>query len=517
MATSLQPLIVICGATGVGKSKLGVELALGLANQGHSRWRGARIINADSMQVYAGLDVATNKISPAEQMGIDHLLMDFKRPGEQYLVGHWVHDAVQAIKETHNRDEIPIVVGGTSYWIQHLLFPNRLASDGPPNPAGDQHSGLFRSPELERSISQLPPDLLGLFDHLPEHAPSAVSHPDDALLLYKLLQALDEPVAARWHWRDTRKVLRALRIIKDQGRMPSEIINEQASTPLFPRYRTLCFWLHAEQSVLDRRLDERVDGMMKNGLLQEIRRIYENASCSVGIDGGRNNEHDGNETTADFTLGIFQSIGYKEFYDYISDPNASREDLTDAVEKTKHATRKYAKRQISWLRNKLLPALHSVAAECRSKSSMATLYLLDTSGKWAITHKEHVSNVLSSVLGESWVSNVCQPAQMIMSAFLNEEELPDPMMLSPLARAMLSNVNEALSPSAVLEARRMVVCPVCTKNPSQPVMVEAAEWEAHRRTRLHRRLAVKAKERVLGTPRENGVPECQLPSGPLPS
>lgn len=150
--------------------------------------------------------------------------------------------------------------------------------------------------------------------------------------------------------------------------------------------------------MLDRRLDERVDGMMKNGLLQEIRRIYENASCSVGIDGGRNNEHDGNETTADFTLGIFQSIGYKEFYDYISDPNASREDLTDAVEKTKHATRKYAKRQISWLRNKLLPALHSVAAECRSKSSMATLYLLDT-----------------SVLGESWVSNVCQPAQMIMS------------------------------------------------------------------------------------------------------
>lgn len=91
------------------------------------------------------------------------------------------------------------------------------------------------------------------------------------------------------------------------------------------------------------------------------------------------------------------------------------------------------------------------------------------------------------------------------------------MMLSPLARAMLSNVNEALSPSAVLEARRMVVCPVCTKNPSQPVMVEAAEWEAHRRTRLHRRLAVKAKERVLGTPRENGVPECQLPSVPLPS
>ncbi|KAI6036793.1 IPP transferase-domain-containing protein [Pisolithus microcarpus] len=366
MATLLQPLVVVCGATGVGKSKLGVELALRLVNKGHNKWRGARIINADSMQVYTGMNVTTNKISPAERMGIDHLLMDFKKPEEQYPVGQWVHDAMQAINETHNRNEIPIVIGGTSYWIQHLLFPNRLASDGPPSLSGN--SDRFRS---------------------------------------------------------------ASRTIKEQGRTPSEIINEQASTPLFPRYRTLCFCLHAEQSVLDRRLDERVDDMIKNGLLQEIRELYEYARTSADLGAGRRDEHDRNN----FTVGVFQSIGYKEFYEFISDPDVSEGKFADAVEQTKHSTRKYAKRQVEWLQNELLPAIRSVTAQCRGKSSVAALYLLDT-----------------TVLGESRVSNVLQPAKMIMNAFLNEEELPDPTTLSPLARAILTDVNKAL--------RRKVVCPL---------------------------------------------------------
>ncbi|KAI6109974.1 tRNA isopentenyltransferase [Pisolithus sp. B1] len=477
MASSLQPLVVICGATGVGKSKLGVELALRLMNQGHNKWRGARIINADSMQVYTGLNVVTNKISPAERMGIDHLLMDFKRPEEQYPVGQWVHDAMRAINETHNRNEIPIVVGGTSYWIQHLLFPNRLASDDPPSLSGDQHSDHFRSPVPECFTLKLPPDLLKLFDHLPEHVPSAISDPDGASLRYELLQALDEPVAARWHWRDTRKVLRALQIIKEQGRTPSEIINERASTPLFPRYRTLCFCLHAEQSVLDRRLDERVDDMIKNGLVQEIRELYEYARTSVDLEAG----HD--EHRNHFTVGLFQSIGYKEFYKFISDPDVSEGSFADAVEKTKHSTREYAKRQVTGLWNMLLPAIHRVTAECGGKSPAAALYLLD-----------------ASVLGESWISNVFQPARTIMNAFLNEEELPDPTTLSPFAQSMLTDVNKAPSPSAALEARRKVVCPLCTKNPSQPVMVECAEWEAHQRTRLHRRLVTKAKGQFSGVP-----------------
>ena len=95
---ALKPLIAICGTTGVGKSRLAVELALALSSSNAlSRTPGARVINADAMQVYDGLNILTNKIPLEEQMGVDHLLMGFKRPGEQYVVGEWVRDAAQAV------------------------------------------------------------------------------------------------------------------------------------------------------------------------------------------------------------------------------------------------------------------------------------------------------------------------------------------------------------------------------------------------------------------------------------
>jgi tRNA dimethylallyltransferase len=94
----MRPLIAIFGTTGVGKSNLGIELALRLTQttQPHG-WRGARVINADSMQVYEGMDILTNKVPVAERHGIEHLLMSFKKPGEQYVVGQWVKDAIEVV------------------------------------------------------------------------------------------------------------------------------------------------------------------------------------------------------------------------------------------------------------------------------------------------------------------------------------------------------------------------------------------------------------------------------------
>ena len=98
---SLRPLIAICGTTGVGKSKLAIELALALAQNEqqarHGGYTGARIINADAMQVYAGIDILTNKVPANEQCGVEHLLMGFKHPGEQYVVGEWVKDAMRLV------------------------------------------------------------------------------------------------------------------------------------------------------------------------------------------------------------------------------------------------------------------------------------------------------------------------------------------------------------------------------------------------------------------------------------
>lgn len=97
-----RPLLAICGTTGVGKSKLAVELAIRLTRPQNGTslphgWNGARVINADSMQVYAGMDIITNKIPVQEQKGVEHVLMGFKKPGEQYVVGEWVKDAMREV------------------------------------------------------------------------------------------------------------------------------------------------------------------------------------------------------------------------------------------------------------------------------------------------------------------------------------------------------------------------------------------------------------------------------------
>lgn len=98
MATTMKPLISIVGTTGVGKSRLAIELALAMSRHTQKHpWKSAKIINSDAMQAYIGADVLTNKVPLAERHGIEHLLMDFKHPGEQYVVGQWVNDAIQKV------------------------------------------------------------------------------------------------------------------------------------------------------------------------------------------------------------------------------------------------------------------------------------------------------------------------------------------------------------------------------------------------------------------------------------
>ncbi|KAJ7070355.1 tRNA isopentenyltransferase [Mycena belliarum] len=433
-------LVAIFGTTGVGKSNLAIQLARALSPP-------ARIINADAMQVYAGLDVLTNKVPEHDRHGVDHLLLGFKQPGEQYVVGQWVADAVRAIDETHRRGQIPILVGGTSYWMQHLMFPDRLAGMQPE-----------RAPTLSESIAaalaSLPPPLLELYNSLPPQPPDAAIDPDAASTLHRLLLNLDPDMAARWHWRDTRKVLRSLRIVKDTGRRPSEILIEQSGTLLRPRYRTLCFWLYAEPPVLNPRLNVRVDEMMQNGLLDEVRSLHGRVSSG----------------SADYTLGIYQSIGYKEFHGYLSAPSQTDEALNEAMENMKSSTRQYAKRQLSWIRNKLLPAIHATNA----RELTVPTYLLDATD-----------------IGEAWMSNVRDPALQITRDFLNASSLPDPRTLSSNARTMLDVAPKPIDPTLILQAQRKVVCAICTADAAQPFMIYESERAAHLRARSHRRLAKK--------------------------
>ncbi|ETW85624.1 hypothetical protein HETIRDRAFT_309881 [Heterobasidion irregulare TC 32-1] len=408
------PLIAICGTTGVGKSKLAVELALRLRQEIFANgWNGARILNADSMQVYDGMDVITNKLPVSARHGVEHLLMSFKKPGEQYVVGQWVHDAMQAIEETHARRQIPIVVGGTSYWIQHLIFPDRLATE--PISSGSS-SASFISEDLIKSTATLPSDLLNLFNNLPETPPVASEDPQAAFALHSLLSTLDPVVAGRWHWKDTRKVLRSLVITRDSGRRPSDIFSEQSKTALRPRsvYDTLCFWLYADPKSLNPRLDRRVEEMVQQGLLDEIRTMRSIASRAPSSSTEGNNQ-----SSTEYTLGIYQSIGYREFHEYLNAASPSEKAFAEAVDDMKLSTRKYAKRQVSWIRNKLLPAMY--AAQPSKELATAVAYLLD-----------------ATELGDQWTTNVKEVAFQITQGFLKQAPLPDPRSLSIAAMNMLS-------------------------------------------------------------------------------
>ncbi|KAF8810711.1 tRNA isopentenyltransferase [Phlegmacium glaucopus] len=465
MAVPLKSIITICGTTGVGKSKLAIDLALHINRSTLiSGWRRAKIINADAMQVYKGLDVITNKVLESERQGVEHLLMDFKQPGEQYVVGDWVQDTLKLINEMHENHELPIVVGGTSYWMQHLIFPNRLVS---------QDSGSHLQPssslvepswseQLSLSIASLPPDLLQLLQHLPQEPPSAKVNPDEAFRLHSLLSILDPVISQRWHWKDTRKVLRSLQIIKECRQRPSDIIVEQsaATADSKPRFHTLCFWLYAEPSVLHERLDARVDSMISQGLLDEVRSLRRLANSTP-------NSPSAKRSSLDFTLGIYQSIGYREFCGYLESPSDAA--YAEALACMKTSTWQYAKRQISWIRNKLIPAVNAANVN----ETLVPLYLLD-----------------ATALGEKWITNVQTPATDILERFLLQQDIPDPKLLSETASRMLSAASKDVSPISVLVARRKQICPVCTLQADRPVMIEEGpEWTAHQKTRGHRRAA----------------------------
>ncbi|KAI0270040.1 tRNA isopentenyltransferase [Gloeopeniophorella convolvens] len=488
---ALHPVIAICGTTGVGKSKLSVELALRISKM--HEWNGGVVINADAMQAYKGFNTITNKISFEERAGVEHVLMDFKEPTEQYVVGQWIHDATKAIGKAHESKKVPIVVGGTAYWVQHLIFPGRLAVEPGRSSTTSISPSLERttfSDELSSALLQASSDMRDLFKALPEVPPSAADDPGAALALHNLLRALDPIVADRWHWRDTRKVLRSLEIMRNSGRRTSEVFRDQSSVAVAPKYDTLFLWLHAESTELQRRLDTRAEEMLQNGLLDEVRELR-GFAWTTNESGG-----DGSSSSPiDLTFGIFQSIGFREFNQYLSDPSPPDKKYATAMEEMKIANRQYAKRQISWIRNKLLPVIR--ASKSTEGARSAEMFLLDATARTAEPQK--------------WTSDVRDVAGSLTEAFLGRNALPDPPTLSPAAGRMLSIPEKATDPTAVLLARRKVVCPVCTVDEAQPVMIEeGSEWATHIKTKIHKRLAAKAKGPMHRAPRE----ACKAGKGP---
>ena len=254
---------------------------------------GGEIISADSMQIYRGLDIGTAKVTPAEAEGVPHHCVDILPPEAAFSVADFTALAGRLAAEIDARGRLPILVGGTGLYIQSFLYGVRFTEEKAPDGLREQ-----------------------LAAELAARGPAA---------LYAELQAADPDAAAAIHPNNHLRVLRALEHYRATGRRLSE--QKAASLPAQRPYRALVLGLDfAARSDLYRRIDLRVDRMMAQGLLAEAETVYRS--------------RDRYRTAA-------QAIGYKEFFPYF----AGQAPLEACVEQLKQASRRYAKRQLTWFRH----------------------------------------------------------------------------------------------------------------------------------------------------------------------
>ncbi|XP_015273254.1 PREDICTED: tRNA dimethylallyltransferase, mitochondrial [Gekko japonicus] len=406
MAAARQlPLVVILGATGTGKSRLALQLGLRL---------GGEIISADSMQVYQGLDIITNKASLEEQALCKHHMISFVDPlVTNYNVVDFRNKATALIEDLFAHKTIPIVVGGTNYYIESLLWKVLIDPEKKTRPLGPGGGAADRRLELEKL---------------------------DGQELHRCLKEVDPTMASRLHPHDKRKLARSLQVYEETGFTHSELLQKQQEEegggplggPL--KYPNPCIlWLYAEQAVLDKRLDARVDAMLAAGLLEELRDFHR-----------RYNEEKVAESCQDYQHGIFQTIGFKEFHEFLIEEGKcpveqSKQLLNKGIEALKLVTRRYARQQNKWVKNRFLR---------RPGPNAPLVYGLEVTDL------------------SRWEEKVLEPAIQIVNSFLQGQQPPvEPIML-------------AHEPEE--DKRRGHECAVCNR-----IIIGDQEWKAHVKSKSH--------------------------------
>ena len=267
----MSRIIVITGPTAVGKTKLSIELA--------KKYNG-EIINADAVQVYKGLDIGSAKVTEEEKENIPHHLFDIKDVNEEYTIYHYQKDCRKVIDDIINRGKTPILVGGTGLYIKAALYDYKLTEEKETN----------------------------TYDNLTTEE------------LYNELLELDRDIVIDKNNR--RRLIRAINYYKENNKS----INNNVTNKLL--YNCIFIGLTTDRKVLYDKINSRVDIMIKEGLLNEVKSFYEK-----GIR----------------TKPLLNAIGYKEIYSYL-DGNIS---LEEAIEKIKQNSRHYAKRQYTFFNHQL--------------------------------------------------------------------------------------------------------------------------------------------------------------------
>jgi tRNA dimethylallyltransferase len=276
------PLVIILGPTGVGKSRTAVDLALKLNGE---------IINSDSIQVYRGFDIGTDKPSPEDRRAVPHHLIDCVDPGVQFTAADFVRVALAAAADIVRRGRVPFVVGGTGLYIKALvdgLFP-----------------GPGRDPALRAALEA-------------EAAEKGLE------ALFRELEEVDPAYARKIRSRDRVRIIRALEVYRLTRRPLSEHFLGTASPT--GAYRLVRTGLELERQALCRRIEDRVDRMFERGLVDEVRGLVRRG---VGEDAPP-----------------FKALGYRHVLAYLRGERT----IDEAKTLTKQDTRRYAKRQMTWFR-----------------------------------------------------------------------------------------------------------------------------------------------------------------------
>ncbi len=295
MKSRKQKLVIIAGPTAVGKSKFAVMLAKRINGE---------IICADSTTVYRGLNIGSAKITKDEMDGIKHYLIDIADVNENYDITRFKKDAMCAIEEISAKGKIPIIVGGSGFYIQAVLYDIDFCSE-------DEEEKIKVRKSLEKIIE--------------ENGKEKGSQ-----ILFNELKKVDKKSCDIIDKNNIKRVMRALEFFKLHKSPISSHNEKERSKPSKYDYRFYC--LSVNRDILYDNINKRVDKMIAGGLVDEIKNLIEK---------GAKKESD-----------AMQSIGYKELYDYVYNGIEDKNELSKCIEQIKQNSRHYAKRQITWFKNR---------------------------------------------------------------------------------------------------------------------------------------------------------------------
>ncbi len=285
-----KPLIAVVGPTASGKTDVGVQLALKLDGE---------VVSADSMLVYQGMDIGTAKPTEEEMQGVPHHMIDVVAPDEEYSVARYQDEAGQVIAQIHDKDKLPILVGGTGLYVRAVVDEYHFDAPG-------------ENSELREMLLKQ-------------------AQQNGKQWLHDQLAKVDPLAAKKIHPNNVRRVIRALEVYQLTGKRISDM---QRANYQNARYHLALFGLRMQRDKLYHRIDQRVDKMIKQGLVDEVKTLI-----SRGINR---------------SMTAMQALGYKEIAAYLDGEIT----LNQAIDLIKRDTRRFAKRQLTWFKRD--PRIHWV-------------------------------------------------------------------------------------------------------------------------------------------------------------